>query len=38
VAEKSINVFGSNNKAANLEIINEITAAVLKKLKLIRNP
>jgi len=33
VVEKSINVFGSANKASNLEIVNEIAKAVLNKLK-----
>lgn len=32
VVEKSINVFGSTNKAVNLEIVNEITKAILNKL------
>ena len=34
VAEKSINLFGSADKAVNLEIVNETTKAVLSKLKL----
>ena len=33
VVEKSINMFGSANKTSNLEIVNEITKAVLNKLK-----
>ena len=33
VVEKSINVFGSANKASNLAIVNEITKAVLSRLK-----